>query len=143
MTLPKLHRLLYVSRACIDPCGIEPRRILEVATRRNAELDVTGVLCFSGEHFSQLLEGSTAALATLMASIRVDDRHQMPREWPPQAAPDGVRLFPGWAMGYSHDDRLDEAMTRLVQEPHELPLDAVAHVLLAGLDLYRAHSPAQ
>lgn len=136
-----LHRLIYVSRARIDPCGPEPRRIIAVATQRNAGLDVTGLLCFSGEHFAQLLEGPPQALDALMTDIRADARHTMLREWPPQPAPDGRRLFPGWAMGYSHEERLDEAMGRMVLEPHALPLDTVAEVLFAGLDLYREPAP--
>ena len=127
-----------MSAALIDPCGPEPRAILAVATRRNAELGVTGLLCFSGEHFAQILEGPSAALETLMTAIRADSRHQLLREWQPQPIPDGRRLFPGWAMGYSHDERLDAAMAQLVLEPHELPLDTVADVLFAGLDVYGA-----
>jgi hypothetical protein len=136
-----LHRLIYVSRACIDPCGPEPRRIIAVATQRNAELGVTGLLCFSGEHFAQLLEGPAAALETLMTAIRADERHTMLREWSAQEAPGARRLFPRWAMGYSHEERLDDALGRLVLEPHELPLETVGEVLFAGLDLYRDPAP--
>lgn len=134
----ELHRLLYVSRALIDPCSPQPRAILDVATRRNAALDMTGLLCFSGEHFAQILERPTAALDTLMTSIRCDARHRMLREWPAEKAVDGQRFFPGWSMGYAADACLDRAMGQLVLEPHGIPLDTVAHVLFAGLDLYRA-----
>lgn len=131
-----LHRLLYVSRASIDPCGPEPRRILDVAAQRNHVLGVTGMLCFSGDHFAQLLEGETAALQALMARIRSDKRHQLLREWPAEPAP--RRLFPGWAMAYTHEQALDAAMQRLVQEEGEMPLDLLAEVLFGGLDLYRS-----
>lgn len=137
-----LHRLLYVSRACIDPCGDEPRRILEVATHRNASLDVTGLLCFSGDHFAQILEGQAAAIESLMTSIRVDPRHRMLREWPARAVADGVRLFPRWVMGYCHDEQLDRAMVQLTVEPHDIPMDTLACVLFAGLELYRARPAA-
>lgn len=138
MPPPALHRLLYVSRAHVDPCGSEPRRIIEVATARNAALDVTGLLCFSGEHFAQILEGESAAIEVLMASIRVDPRHTLLREWPARAVADARRLFPGWAMGYAHDDALDRAIAQMAMEPHDIPLETVAGVLFAGLDLYRA-----
>ncbi|KQW44587.1 hypothetical protein ASD88_17540 [Pelomonas sp. Root662] len=131
-----------MSRAHIDPCGEEPRRILDVATARNASMGVTGLLCFSGDHFAQILEGSTAALAALMSAIRTDARHHMLREWQPREAADGRRLFPAWAMGYTHDDRLDRAMTQMVLEDHDIPLDMVAEVLFAGLELYQAHPAA-
>ena len=137
MPPPTLHRLLYVSRAHIDPLGDEPRRILDVASRRNASLDVTGLLCFSGAHFAQILEGQAAAIESLMTSIRIDPRHRMLREWAAQAVPDEIRLFPRWTMGYCHDEQLDRAMAQLTFEPHEIPMDTLACVLFAGLELYR------
>ena len=140
METPALHRLLYVSRARVDPGGAEPRRILEVATHRNAELNVTGLLCFSGEHFAQILEGPAPAIASLMDAIRTDPRHQMLREWPARPASDGLRLFPRWAMGYCHDAQLHRALVHLLDfAPPNLSL---AHVLFAGLELYRSQASA-
>lgn len=137
MPTSALHRLLYVSRAHIDPCGDQPRRILEVSTRRNASLDVTGLLCFSGGHFAQILEGQAASIESLMTSIRVDPRHHLLREWPAHIVADEIRLFPRWAMGYCHDEQLDRAMAQLPLEPHDIPMDTLACVLFAGLELYR------
>src|SRR6476620_3348194 len=78
----QLHRLLYASKAHVDPSGKSLRDIVDTATSRNAALGVTGVLCFSGDHFLQLLEGPVIALEKLMTSIRGDDRHSILREWP-------------------------------------------------------------
>lgn len=140
MTFPQLHRLLYISRAHIDPSGAEPRRILDVATERNAELQVTGLLCFSGDHFAQVLEGSAAAVDELMTSIRADGRHKLLREWPARPVDDG-RWFPGWSMGYAYDDRLEAVVATLMEERSDVdfPLDELAASLFADLDQYQAH----
>lgn len=139
MTSPQLHRLLYVSQAHVDPCGPEPRRILEGATQRNAELGITGLLCFSGDHFAQVLEGPAAALEEVMTSIRADGRHKPLREWPARPVDDG-RWFPGWSMGYAYDERLEAVIHALMQEQdNDLPLDELAASLFADLDQYQAH----
>lgn len=134
------HRLVYVSKAFIDPCGGAPRDILEVSTQRNAALGVTGVLCFSGDHFAQLLEGESSALTQLMNSIRRDTRHQVLQEWPAEAAAGG-RLFAGWAMAYIHDERLETLVRKLVNEPaRAVPLADLADRLFTSLDLYRGQN---
>jgi hypothetical protein len=136
-----LHRLLYLSRAQIDPCGPEPRRILEVATERNAALDVTGVLCFSGDHFAQVLEGPPEAVDELMTSIRADSRHKVLREWPSRHV-EGGRWFPGWSMAYAYDERLEATIAALADDPEaDLPLDELAATLFVDLDRYQAHAP--
>ncbi|WP_205665224.1 BLUF domain-containing protein [Caldimonas tepidiphila] len=135
--MPHVHRVFYVSRARVDPCGPEPRRILEVATGRNARLGVTGLLFFSGDHFAQVLEGPRAALEEVMDSIRRDPRHEMLLEWPVTPA-GGERWFPSWAMAYLFDERLEALIERLGRLGEPLPaLEATAGELLAAADLSR------
>ena len=50
--------------------------IERTAKRRNAELGITGVLIVDQGHFVQILEGSTAAIDNVMASIWEDQRHR-------------------------------------------------------------------
>ena len=132
------YRWLYLSRAFIDPCGSAPRDILEVSTQRNATLGVTGVLCFSGDHFAQLLEGEEGALAKLMESIRNDARHRVLREWPTEVARD-PRWFPGWAMGYVYDERLETLVGDLAssEQSQSWRIDQLADLLFTRLELYR------
>ena len=133
------HRLAYVSKALIDPCGSAPREILDIATQRNTVLGVTGVLCFTGDHFAQVLEGDERALAQLMDSIRRDPRHQLLREWPPEAAAD-ARWFDQWAMGYAYDHRVDKLVADLVRPSlTRPPFQEFARRLCSQLKLYRGH----
>ena len=49
--------------------------LIMAARQRNAELGVTGLLLFDGEHFVQLLEGPEAAVQSIYRSINRDPRH--------------------------------------------------------------------
>jgi hypothetical protein len=69
--------LLYISRSTL-PLPDQAREldaIVEVGRSRNAALNVTGAMIFTGRHFAQILEGSASALSELMTSIRADQRH--------------------------------------------------------------------
>ncbi|MCW7541097.1 hypothetical protein OOT46_25100 [Aquabacterium sp. A7-Y] len=50
-----VYRPFYISRSSVDPRGPEPRRILKVATARNAELGVIGLLFCSGDRLADTL----------------------------------------------------------------------------------------
>jgi len=139
---PRLHRLFYVSRSRIDPEGQEQKQkhILELARKRNAALDVTGVLICSGDHFAQLLEGSHEVVEQLMTSIRADSRHEILREWHQQAADDS-RWFPDWSMAYAYDEQLCAMVIRLTGDKRlHTPLDTVAPELLGCIEFYQGPS---
>jgi hypothetical protein len=130
------YRLFYISASHVDPCGPEPRNILDLGTLRNARLDVTGLLCCSGAHFAQILEGPPQHLAELMTSIRADPRHTILTEWP--AAPgDDARWFRGWALAYLFDDRLERLLARLLHR-HDASLHEVTRELMQDVDLYQS-----
>lgn len=129
------HRVFYVSVSHVDPCGPQLRDILQVGTTRNAALGVTGLLCCSGAHFAQILEGSADRLAGLMASIRRDPRHAIVTEWPCVPAPD-ARWFRGWALAYLFDDRLEALLARLQGLPRA-SLHDVTWELMRDVDLYQ------
>lgn len=93
--------LLYVSEATLcEPWGAEPvEGIVEVALERNAALDVTGALVFTGGHFAQVLEGTAANVEELMASIRRDKRHKAIAIVETKAIV--RRLFADWSLAYT------------------------------------------
>ena len=69
--------LLYISRCTLPPTeGAEQIAELVAAARsRNAALNLTGALIWTGENFAQILEGPADALDAVMADIRQDARH--------------------------------------------------------------------
>ena len=103
-----LVRLMYASRAA-EPVKPETvNAILKKSTVNNPSAGVTGVLCFSGDIFMQVLEGGRSQVSALYNRIAQDPRHR-----------DVVllsydeideRSFAGWAMGQVNMSRLNPAM---------------------------------
>jgi hypothetical protein len=103
-----LVRLLYASRA-VSPIRPDTlAAILAKATRDNAVLGVTGLLCHGDEVFLQVLEGGRAEVSTLYNRIACDPRH---REVTLLAYEEvAERDFAGWAMGQVNLNRLNPSM---------------------------------
>ena len=78
MSEPGVYSLLYASRPTFVPASgtrvID--RINAQAQERNASLNVTGALIYTGAFFAQLLEGEESHVRQLMDSIRRDPRHK-------------------------------------------------------------------
>ena len=103
-----LVRLMYASRAAE---GLKPEAvsaILKKSTTNNPALGITGVLCFSGAVFLQVLEGGRSQVSRLYNRIAQDPRHS-----------DVVllsydeideRSFAGWAMGQVNMNTLNPAL---------------------------------
>lgn len=90
--------LVYVSRSA---CGTEDRSkhlddIQAVSIARNTELDITGLLIATVDHFAQLLEGPSAGVDAVMRSIVADPRHQEVRIVRRIEVP--ARRYPHWRM---------------------------------------------
>jgi hypothetical protein len=103
-----LVRLMYASHAAegLKPEGVSA--ILKKSTANNPAQGVTGVLCFSGEVFLQVLEGGRTQVSRLYNRIAQDPRHT-----------DVVllsydeideRSFAGWAMGQVNMNKLNPAL---------------------------------
>lgn len=94
--------------------------ILEASLWNNAREGITGALGFSGGHYVQLLEGTTAALDGLLTKLAADPRHQslaiLVRE------PVERRMLPGWSM--ARVDLIEHApkVTRLLESGDGLAL---------------------
>ena len=91
--------LLYVSIAAPRLAKANLTEIVEVARSRNAALDVSGALVFTGDHFAQVLEGPEEAIDQLMGSILRDPRHSAVNVVErPQIE---ERRFARWSLAYS------------------------------------------
>jgi len=75
-----LYTISYFSKSKIHGSDAEIHAaindILETAHRKNAELQVTGALLYSGGYFIQVLEGPEDAVEEIFESIQNDLRHQ-------------------------------------------------------------------
>ena len=103
-----LVRLIYVSRITKE-CGPKDlQEILDVSRRNNAELGVTGALCYSGQGFLQCLEGPRTAVNELYRRIIQDERNEDVTLLTYAAIKE--REFGQWSMAYMRADQIDQAI---------------------------------
>jgi hypothetical protein len=97
-----LHRLIYISRSLIgaDPEGIDA--IVLSSIKRNAAVEVTGMLWADGRSFAQVLEGTSDQVKLTMERIRTDHRHTDIVQLLDR--PVLSRQFGSWAMRRAGDD---------------------------------------
>ena len=98
-----LVRLMYASRATETL-----NAILKQSTQNNPVAGVTGVLCFSGEIFLQVLEGGRQQVSRLYNHIARDPRHSDVLLLSYEEIAE--RSFAGWSMGQVNIGRLNPAL---------------------------------
>ena len=75
MTEPALCQLIYVSRATEKMSMRDAMAIVDAASVNNAKIGVTGLLCYGGGYFLQVLEGDGDVVSRTFCRIARDDRH--------------------------------------------------------------------
>ena len=103
-----LVRLMYASRTAKSFDAEELSVVLRQSTTNNPRIGVTGVLCFSGEVFLQVLEGGRAHVSALYNRIAQDPRHRDVVMLSYEEIDE--RSFAGWSMGQVNMARLNPAL---------------------------------
>jgi hypothetical protein len=103
-----LVRLMYASRAAESVDHDELVAILRKSKVNNPAIGVTGVLCYSGGIFLQVLEGGRLPVSALYNRIANDPRHHDVVLLSYDEI--GERSFAGWAMGQVNLSRLNPAL---------------------------------
>ena len=119
-----LVRLMYASRAAE---GLKPdalSAILKKSTSGNPNHGITGVLCFSGEVFLQVLEGGRSQVSALYNRIAADPRHHDVVLLTYEEIAE--RRFAGWAMGQVNMKMLNPALLMKYSEAAVLDPYAVS-----------------
>lgn len=98
-------RWFYISTSRLEAAQADDlvREIINISIPRNRSLGVTGALLFTGQCFSQYLEGSPDAIAKLKQSILRDPRHEDVRTI--ASGPYDVRRFLTWSLAYAGPSR--------------------------------------
>ena len=103
-----LVRLMYASRAVPAIDQEELLTILRQSKQNNPSLGVTGVLCFSGGIFLQVIEGGRSAVNRLYNRIAADPRHTEVELLLYEEI--GERRFASWSMGQVNMLRLNPSL---------------------------------
>jgi hypothetical protein len=119
-----LVRLLYVSRAAesITPAVID--NIVTISQKNNPTYGITGILCYSGKMFMQVLEGGRSAVNATYARIVRDARHSDVQILHYDEITE--RCFAGWTMGKANLDRINPSVILKYSETEEIDPYAVS-----------------
>ncbi|WGM31030.1 BLUF domain-containing protein [Brevundimonas sp. NIBR11] len=92
-----IEQLVYVSTSTVPlTTPLHVADIMEVSSRNNSELGITGALTYSGDQFIQILEAQTEALDWLMDRLHHDPRHDDINVLDRMTIRE--RAFPEWSM---------------------------------------------
>ena len=135
-----LVRLLYASRAVAEIGGDLIDEILNRSQAHNPEHGITGVLCYGGDVFMQVLEGGRAPVNALYNRIVRDERHRQVMLLHYQEIAE--RRFGGWTMGQVNLARINQSLLLKYLEKPELDPFSVpgcaSLALLTGADVWRS-----
>lgn len=93
-----LTRLIYFSEIGDIKYASEINDILEIATKRNKEMGITGSLYFDERYFIQIIEGDRFNVSKTYNKIAFDKRHK--NIVIIDVAPISKREFPNWSVLY-------------------------------------------
>jgi hypothetical protein len=128
-----LIRLLYASRAktTIDKAAIDS--ILAKSRVRNPDLGITGILCYGGDIYMQVLEGGRDAVNQLYNSIVRDARHEHVVMLHYEEVSE--RRFAGWTMGQVNLEKLNPTtLLKYSEKPVLNPFAVSGKVSMALLE---------
>lgn len=97
--MTSLMHTIYASIAVNDFTKDEIVDLLSKARKKNASLNITGMLLYDSGTFFQVLEGQQAELDALFAEISRDRRHHQITKIISESIP--RRQFSDWSMGYA------------------------------------------
>ena len=91
-------QLTYHSVAKPDITLKDVQDIMEVSSKNNAELGITGCLIYHNKFFLQILEGEKEAVLELFDKIKLDERNDQITLLSTDESQD--RIFKEWSMAY-------------------------------------------
>ncbi|TLU72812.1 BLUF domain-containing protein [Lichenicoccus roseus] len=106
---PRLYTFVYCSRAADGVDDAEVDRLIQSAQRHNRTCGITGVLVFGSGVFFQWIEGPSADVLRLMASLHDDPRHYDIVSLD-QREETRERLYPNWQMERVGADDIREVL---------------------------------
>jgi hypothetical protein len=110
-----LVRCLSASRSAAPLREPTVEAILEQSRRNNPRLGITGLLCYSGDVFIQVLEGGRDPVCELFNEIVRDERHTNVRILLFDEIPS--RKFGGWTMGQANVAKAQTIVLKYSEKP--------------------------
>ncbi|MFN3715045.1 MAG: BLUF domain-containing protein [Alcanivoracaceae bacterium] len=132
-----MYQIVYVSTATREYGKDELTRILAASRRNNSRDGVTGMLCYHGGTFFQMLEGERSRVEAVMARVEKDPRHHGVMVLLEQDVTE--RELPDWSMAFTQvsgrDADLLEGFSQLLKTGRDQRIDAPEAAASDALDL--------
>lgn len=90
-----INAALYISKATRDFSHTDIQALVELAIKKNKQMELTGFIRFKNGYFIQYIEGSYDAIQEMKTTLDKDKRHSI-LMWLEDVLP--VRKFTNWAM---------------------------------------------
>jgi hypothetical protein len=133
----KMYQIVYVSTATREYGKDELERILAVSRRNNSADGVTGMLCYHGGTFFQMLEGERDKVESVMERVAADKRHYGVMVLLEQEVE--RRDLPDWSMAFSQlsgrEAETLDGFSQLLKTGRDQRVDAVASSSSDALEL--------
>ena len=133
----KMYQIVYVSTATREYGKDELARILEASRRNNSADEVTGMLCYHGGTFFQMLEGPRSRVERIMDRVAADPRHHSIMVLLEQEV--DAPSLPDWSMAFSEVSSRDaqtlEGFSQLLKAGTDTRIDNEAAAASDALDL--------
>ncbi len=113
-----LVRLLYASRAAQAVTQATIDSIMQQSREHNPAQGITGILCYGGDVYMQVLEGGRGAVNALYNRIVADARHEQVMLLHYEEVAE--RRFAGWTMGQVNLARVNPSLLLKYLEKPEL-----------------------
>lgn len=128
-----LVRLLYASRSAEPLTPEVVDGILAASRQSNPKLGITGLLCYSGDTFIQVIEGGRDTVSELYGRIAKDPRHRHVVLLKYEEITE--RRFSGWTMGQVNLSRVNPSiLLKYSERPVLDPYAVSGDVSMALLD---------
>ena len=126
-------RCLYASRARTALTLSMIEDILDKSRTKNPSSGITGILCYSGDIFIQVLEGGRDEVCELYNAIFRDDRHTQVRLLAFEEIRE--RKFCNWTMGHVDLAKINPSiLLKYSERPVLNPFSCSGHATMALLD---------
>jgi Sensors of blue-light using FAD len=126
-------RCLYASRSTAPLDATIVNSILEQSRKNNPRRGITGLLCYTGDIFVQVLEGGRDQVCDLFNDIVKDERHSNVRILVFEEIAE--RQFSSWTMGQVDIAKSNQALILRYSEKAELdPFKCSGHAMMALLN---------
>ncbi|MDF1630160.1 MAG: BLUF domain-containing protein [Alcanivoracaceae bacterium] len=132
-----MYQIVYVSTATREYDRDELERILAVSRKNNSLDGVTGMLCYHGGTFFQMLEGERDKVEAVMKRVAQDKRHYGVMVLLEQEVES--RDLPDWSMAFNQVSRREaqalDGFSELLKSGHDQRLGDGGAVTSDALDL--------